>query len=277
EPYGALLQPALQAPSPSCTCCDPATWSDLHCAKKALDALERLLTEHAAEVAAVIIEPLCQAAAGMRFYPPQYLKGLRQACDRNDVLLIADEIAVGFGRTGRTFACDHASMVPDLLCLGKALTAGYLPMSALVVRDAVHDVFRGASHSSRVLWDGHTFCGNPITAAAAVAALEVYEKEQLPPAARMQLLRDGMHALEAHPAVAYQRSLGMIGMCAIKEEAGGAAYARGVCARALELGLFIRPLGEVLYLWPALNIEGGHLRQMFEILIDALDGKDGKA
>ena len=273
EPYGVLVHPAIQVPSPSCTCCDHKAWGEGHCAHSALRELERTLQRQSQEIAAIIVEPLCQAAAGMRFYPSDYLRELRRLCDQHEVLFIADEIATGFGRTGAMFACDHAGVVPDLMCLGKALTAGYLPMSALLARDAVFEAFQQGEYPRRVLWDGHTFCGNPITAAAAVATLEVYERLGLPQSAqaRMEQLNSGFAALAAgNDAVEYHRSLGMIGMCALRESAGGAARAKRACARALELGLFVRPLGEVLYLWPPLTVGREDLERMLAILAESV-------
>ena len=142
----------------------------------------------------MIVEPLCQAAAGMRIYPALYLQRLRALCTEYGIPLIVDEVAVGFGRTGAMFACEKAGIVPDIMTVGKGLTGGLLPMSAALVSDAIYDTFRADGGRSRTFFHGHTFCGNPITSALAVAALEIYEEEKiierLPE--RMRILEEGM-------------------------------------------------------------------------------------
>jgi len=270
-PYGRIVPPALIAPTPACACCaEPMAPGG--CAAKALDAMAQLLAEHAHETAAIMLEPLCQAAAGMRFYPAAYLTELRRLCDAHEALLIADEIAVGFGRTGTMFACDQAGIVPDMLCLGKALTGGYLPMSALVVRDTIFDSFRGDGIEKRVFWDGHTHCGNPITSALALAALDLIAELDIPQslAPRIAQLAAGFEHIATQDTVAYARTLGLIGVCAIREEAGGAVTAKRIAGEAMTRGLFIRPLGEVLYLWPPLTVTEQELGDMLHILHDAM-------
>lgn len=267
-PFADLVRPAWFAPSPH-------TRDDDAQARKAGDALAAMdahLAAHAPTTAAVIVEPLCQAASGIRIYPAQYLAGLRALCDKHRVLLIADEIATGLGRTGSWLACDQAGIVPDIVCLGKALTAGYLPLSAAVATGEVYDAFRAEPGGKRVFWDGHTFCGNPITAAAALAALDAFEAENVVAQARpgMARIRDSFAEMASVPGVAGHRALGMIAMLAVAPEAGGAEAAARAAARALELGLFIRPLGEVLYLWPPLTATGAELDEMTGILAQAL-------
>ncbi len=231
---------------------------------KAFESMESIIGEHHASLAGVIVEPLCQGAAGVRIYHPEYLRRLRALCDAYDLILIADEIAVGFGRTGKMFACDHAGITPDIMCFGKALTGGYLPMSATVVTSRVYDAFRSDAGMDRTLYDGHTFCGNPITAAAALAAIDAYEQLDIVnacgPAAEQ--LNGIIATVGAHESTAYHKTLGMIGMVAFTAESGGADFARRVGERAWDLGLFIRPLGDVLYLWPPLNVSEGELAEM---------------
>lgn len=267
EPYAALVKPALRAPSPFAAC-DSGDPEEEIASDRAFAAMERLVREHQHELAAVIVEPLCMGASGIRIYPPSYLKKLRALCDEYGVLLIADEIAVGFGRTGRMFACEVAEIVPDILCLGKALTAGHLPMSVAVATDRVFAAFRRPDETSRVFFDGHTFCGNPITSAAALAALDVMAELDIPAycAPRYAQLAGGMKRIGTLPSVAYQKSIGLIGMCAIAEAAGGAVLARRIVNRANENGLYIRPLGAVLYLWPPLTSTEAELGAMIEIL-----------
>ena len=143
-----------------------------------LAKLERLLAEHHARIAALVIEPLVQAAAGMIVHPRGYLRGVRELTRKYDVLLIADEVAVGFGRTGRMFACEHEGVSPDLLCIAKGLTGGYLPMAATLATDEIWQAFLGDYASGRTFFHGHTYGGNPLGAAAALATLDVFEEER---------------------------------------------------------------------------------------------------
>lgn len=266
DPYGGLVQPALQAPSPWSPSMDLAE-QDVQVAR-ALDAMRRLLETHADEVAGIVVEPLVQAAGGIRIYPPEYLRELRGLCDEFGVLLIADEIATGFWRTGTCFACEQAGIWPDIMLVGKALTAGYLPMSALLASDAIYDEFRARGDERIVFWDGHTFTGNPICAAAAIAALEAYAKLDIGTSMQSAatVLAEGFANLATRPEVEYHRSLGMIAMLSIREDAGGADAARAVCTLALEKGLFTRPLGPVVYLWPPLVTTHQEIAWMVAIL-----------
>jgi len=269
EAYGAILKPAMRAPSPHYRG-EEGPAAEAHLAA-AIAGLEALLEAEHETVAGLILEPLIQGAAGVRIYPAAYLTAARALCDRYEVLLILDEVATGFWRTGAAFACDVAGITPDILCLGKGLTGGSLPLSALVATERIYRPFV-PSEGGKVFWDGHTFCGNPITCAAALAALDLYEgldKEAL--AVREAALGAGMKRLAAHPAVAYSRSVGMAGMVALREEAGGAALAKAVCNRAIASGLYVRPLGEVIYLWPPLIIDGPSLEESLNILGTALE------
>ena len=140
--------------------------------------MELLLAAHRDEIAAVVIEPLVQCAAGMVMHPPGFLRGLRELTQANGVLLIADEVAVGFGRTGTMFACEQEDVVPDFLCLGKGLSGGYLPIAATMTNDEIYRAFLGEFSEGRTLHHGHTFSGNPLASAAALASLDVFENEQ---------------------------------------------------------------------------------------------------
>ncbi len=270
-PFGKLVVPAYQAKSPHCPCC-AYDKTEGHCALEAFTSMEALVRDHHKELAAVILEPLCQGAGGIRIYPAEYLRRVRALCDEYHVLLIADEIAVGFARTGSLWACEKAGIVPDILCTGKALTGGHMPMSAAIASDEIYDAFRGDGVAKRPFWDGHTYCGNPIASAVALAALAVYAEEDFVRngAPLRAQLKAGMEAIGALPGVAYQKSLGLIGMCAFTGEAGGAAFARRVSLKALELGLFIRPLGGVLYLWPPLTTTREELAQMLHCFQEAI-------
>src|SRR5436190_1775098 len=179
------------------------------------DQLERVLDFHAEEVAAVIVEPLVQGAAGIRIQPPGYLRRVRELCDRHEVLLICDEVATGFGRTGTMFACEQERVAPDLLCLGKGLTGGYLPLAATLTTERIYEGFLGAPEDARTFFHGHTFTGNPLACAAALASLEVFARDstllRLQP--KIRLLGELLADVAAMPEVAEVRGRGfMVGI-----------------------------------------------------------------
>src|SRR5205823_4355870 len=142
-------------------------------------ALEDVLREHASGIAAVCIEPIVQGAGGMLIQPAGFLHGVRELCDKYDVLLIADEVAVGFGRTGRMFACEHENVSPDLMCLAKGISGGYLPLAATLATQKIFDAFLGEPWEGRTFFHGHTYTGNPLACAAALASLDLFEKNNL--------------------------------------------------------------------------------------------------
>jgi adenosylmethionine-8-amino-7-oxononanoate aminotransferase len=228
-----------------------------------LDAVERLLAERHEEIAALVIEPLVQAAAGMIIHPPGYLSGVRELTRSYDVLLIADEVAVGFGRTGRLFACEHEDVSPDFLCLGKGLTGGYLPMAATLATNDVWRAFLGPSAAGRQFFHGHTFSGNPLSAAAALASLEVFEHEQvldkLP--AKIDRLAEHLARISRHPHVGDVRQCGLIaGIELVEDRATTQSFpwndqrGREVCRLAREQGVLLRPLGDIVVVMPPLAI-----------------------
>jgi len=276
RPFRAAVQPALRAMSPHCACC-PFGLRPASCGVKCFDSMNDLIAAHHARCTAVIVEPLCQAAAGMRVYPAAYLQRLREACDRYGLLLIADEIAVGFGRTGAMFACGLAGIRPDIMAVGKGLTGGLLPMSATLVTDAVYDTFRADARGAHTLHHGTTFCGNPITSACALAALAVYEEEhiiaQLATPARS--LQQGMARVAALLDDSPVSSVGMIAAVEIKASCGGAGRARKMVSHARNAGLLIRPLGATIYLWPPLNVAASDLARMLDILHESTHATSG--
>jgi adenosylmethionine-8-amino-7-oxononanoate aminotransferase len=235
--------------------------------------MERLLEEYRGEVAAVIMEPLVQGAAGMRMHPRGYLHGVRTLCDRHQVLLILDEVATAFGRTGTMFACEHEGVAPDLLCLAKGLTGGYLPLAATLATEEIYEGFLGEHEEFRTFFHGHTYTGNPLACAAALATLDVFEEERtldrLEP--KLELLTQLLEPLERHPAVAEVRQRGfMVGI----ELAGFPAQARmghRVTLEARKRGAIIRPLGDVIVLMPPLAIAAGELRRLVAITAAAID------
>lgn len=252
---------------------NPDDEQDKAYALEAFAKMRAIVEENHRSIAGVILEPMCLGAAGIRIYHPEYLRQVRALCDEYDLLLIADEIAVGFGRTGDMFACQTAGIEPDILCLGKALTAGYLPMSVAVANDKVYETFRSDAAQDRTFYDGHTYCGNPITSAAALAAIDIFTSEDVVDKAKPAAvyLRQQFELIAELDCIEYYKTLGTIAMVSIKPEAGGAAFARRVTKIAMEMGLFVRPLGEVLYLWPPLVVSNTHLEQMTNIFRAAIE------
>lgn len=244
-----------------------------------LGEMEALLAEHHRELAAVVMEPLVQGAAGMIMHPPGFLAGVRRLTQQYDVLLICDEVATGFGRTGRMFACEHESVSPDILCLGKGLTGGYLPMAATVASGRIWQAFLGEATAGCQFFHGHTFGGNPLAAAAAIASLEVFEEEhtlaRLP--ARIDRLSEAIAPLADHPHVGDIRQRGMmVGIELVEDRKtrrrfdSAAMHGRNVCRRATEAGVWIRPLGDVVVLMPPLSIRDAEIEQIGHTLCGAV-------
>ena len=244
-----------------------------------------MLAEHHRRIAAVVIEPLIQAAAGMMMHPPGYLRGVRELTRRFDVLLIADEVAVGFGRTGRMFACEHEGVTPDLLCLAKGLTGGYLPMAATLATEAIWQAFLGSYAESRTFYHGHTYGGNPLAAAAALATLDIFEDEQtlarLPP--KVARLEAHLARMARLPHVGDVRQRGLIAAVELVRDAGAAEpypweEKRGlrVCDFARTQGVLLRPLGNVIVIMPPLAIALAELDQIAQAVEQGNSGGDGK-
>lgn len=236
-----------------------------------LQQFEGVLCDRHHEIAAVVLEPLLQCAAGMVAHPEGFLRGVRDLTRRYEVLLIADEVAVGFGRTGTLFACDREDVAPDFLCLGKGLTAGYITMAATLTTDEIWEAFLGSYEESKAFFHGHTFGGNPLAAAVALANLEVFEEEhtlaELP--AKVQRMSEHLAELQNHPHVGDIRQVGMIaGIELVRDRATKEPYpwteqrGRRVCDLALEQGVWIRPLGNVVVVMPPLAIRIEELDQI---------------
>ncbi|HSJ18927.1 MAG TPA: adenosylmethionine--8-amino-7-oxononanoate transaminase [Solirubrobacterales bacterium] len=234
--------------------------------------LERVLDLHGEQVAAVIVEPLVQGAAGIRVQPPGYLRRVRELCDRHDVLLICDEVATGFGRTGTMFACEQERVAPDFLCLGKGLTGGYLPLAATLTTERVHDGFLGEHEDYRTFFHGHTFTGNPLACAAAIASLDAFEHEhtlaRLQP--KIRLLRDLLEPVAAMPEVADVRGRGLMVGIDLGDHEPALRLGQRVVAQARGRGAIVRPLGDVVVLMPPLAISQSDLRRLVEITAAAI-------
>ena len=230
--------------------------------------MEALLAAHGDEVAAVIVEPLVQGAAGMLLQPAGYLRDVRALCDAHDVFLICDEVATGFGRTGRMFACEHEAVTPDFLCLAKGLTGGYMPLAATLTNERVHDGFLGEFEEFKTFFHGHTYTGNPLACAAALATLDVFARERTIDRLQSKIAVFAS-ALERHIApladVVEIRRCGF--MCGIELRPRPVADRVGqrVTLAARRRGAIVRPLGDVIVLMPALSIEESELVRLVEI------------
>ncbi len=235
--------------------------------------LERVLDLHAEEIAAVIVEPLVQGAAGVRVQPPGYLRRVRELTERHGVLLVCDEVATGFGRTGTMFACEQERVSPDFLCLGKGLTGGYLPLAATLTTERVYDGFLGAPEEARTFFHGHTFTGNPLACAAALASLDAFESEgtlvRLQP--KIRLFGDLLAELADLPEVAEVRGRGLMAGIDLGEHDPALRLGHRVALEARERGAIVRPLGDVVVLMPPLTIEKLELRRLIEVVTASIE------
>ncbi|MFH0909504.1 MAG: adenosylmethionine--8-amino-7-oxononanoate transaminase [bacterium] len=260
KPFQPLLIPADRLPFPGGPAGAGPSGGTSSRSSAFEDAL-RILDPHAHEYAAVIVEPLVQGAAGMRMYGADWLKKLADWCKANGVLLIVDEIATGFGRTGTLFALEQAGIDPDIVCVGKALSAGYLPISATIVKDTIYATF-GDQPVDHTLQHGHTFSGNPICAAAALAALDVYTAPDFLPEVRRKSSLLASTRDTRHPP----RILGLIAAV----ELGNIGHARLVRESLVACGVLLRPLGNVVYIMPPLIISDNELTVLAQEVATAI-------
>ena len=276
--YAPLLAEALFAPSPDAYLAQPGE-SPAECAARAADALAALLDRHAGEVCAVIVEPRVQCAGGMRMHHPDYLTRVRELCDASGAFLIADEIAVGFGRTGTLFASEQSGVMPDLLCLSKGLTGGFMPLAAVLATQAIYDGFLDDSRE-RAFLHSHSYTGNPLACAAALASLAVFRDDDI--LARNRITARGMatlaEPLAAHHHVADVRQAGMVLAFELTRD-GDKATPFPAAARvglkayraALARGVVLRPLGDVLYWMPPYCVDEEHLQLLADVTRHAIE------
>ncbi len=276
--YHPLLMTSLPVPSPDCFLREPGqSWAE-HSMQR-FDAMREALDRHHEEVCAVIVEPLVQCAGSMRMYDPVYLARLRTACDEYGVHLIADEIAVGFGRTGTMFACEQAGIGPDFLCLSKGLTGGYLPLSVVLTREEVYHAFYDDYPRMTAFLHSHSYTGNPLACRAALATLDIFEQDRV--IERNTALAGALAAAGArfadHPHVAEVRQRGMIlAIEMVKDRRTREPYPwqerRGwrVHRHALERGVLLRPLGDVIYFMPPYVITPEEIEYLAQVAWDGL-------
>ncbi|MBP6514207.1 MAG: adenosylmethionine--8-amino-7-oxononanoate transaminase [Steroidobacteraceae bacterium] len=278
--YQPLLMDVITVPSPDCYHREAGESWEQH-SRRMFEAMEHTLAEHAHEVAAVIVEPLVQCAGNMRMYHPAYLALLREACDRHGVHLIADEIAVGFGRSGTMFACEQAGIRPDFMCLSKGLTGGYLPLSVVLTTDEVYSAFYDDYARLSAFLHSHSYTGNPLACAAALATLDIFASDDVITANRSlaATMREAVEAqLGDHPNVAEIRQTGMIlAVEWVKDRRTRECFdwreRRGLrlYQHALSRGALLRPIGNVVYFMPPYVITPGQLGFLAEVAREGID------
>lgn len=271
--FAPLLFETLPAPSPCCFYCQlgiPET-----CEMACAEAVEQLLAEQQEEIAAMIVEPLVQGAAGMLTQPQGYLQRIREITKRYNVLLIVDEVATGFGRTGRMFACEHAGVSPDLMTMAKGITAGYLPLAATLATEEIYNAFLGERASQKTFFHGHSYTGNPLACAAALANLEVFSSERVIAGleSKITIARNRLEQLRNLPHVADIRQCGlMIGIDIMADPAKRNPYpaelsvGHRICMAARSKGLIIRPLGDIVVFMPPLASTSEDIESMLTII-----------
>lgn len=278
--YKPLMMNTFRAAGPDCYRC-PYGKSREMCAAECFDSLERVVTEHADEICGVIIEPLVQCAAGMKIYPPVYLKKLRRLCTKHNIHFIADEIAVGFGRTGKMFACEHAGISPDMMCVSKGITAGYLPLSLVVTTDAIFSAFYADYAELKAFLHSHSYTGNALACAVARESLRIFHDEDVLARneIKARMISEKVATLfNAHPYVGEYRQQGMIGALElVADKKTKAAFdwqkrvGYGIYRIALEKGVLLRPLGNVIYFMPPYIVEEEDIEKMVSVALASIN------
>ena len=278
ERFHSLLFPTIAIDAPYCYRC-PLQLTFPSCRIACLDQLEQLLTTQHHEIAAVVIEPLVQGVAGIITAPSGYLSRIRDLCTKHQVLMIADEVATGFGRTGRMFACEHESVTPDLLALAKGMTGGYLPLAATLATEDIYRAFLGEYHEGKTFFHGHSFTGNALGCAAALANLQIFRTERTlrNVQRRIPILQKLLRTLNSLQHVGDVRQSGyMVGIELVKDRKNKTPFpltdriGHKVTMECRQRGLLIRPIGNVLVLMPPLSVNATHLKRMVTILTESI-------
>lgn len=271
--YQPMLMDTIRVEAPDCYRCPYGKHRD-SCSCECFEHAEKAFVEYAEETAAIIVEPLLQGSAGMRMYPPLYLKKLRALCDKYDVLLIADEIATGFGRTGKMFACDHAGITPDIMCVSKGLTGGYMPMAITITTQKIFDAFYADYSEGKAFMHSHTYSGNPLGCACALAVQRIFREDNILENAKKRAVYLNNRLTErlgGYKHTGEIRHLGLINAIELvknpETKEGFDSSARTgyqIYKKALERGLLLRPLGDVLYFNPPLIINEDEIDEAVE-------------
>lgn len=276
--FKPLMFKTIQAPSPYCYRCESGCSKD-SCNMECIDALENLMKENAGFIAGLVIEPLLQGAGGMIVQPAGFLKRVREMCDCYDILMIADEVATGFGRTGTMFACNHEDVVPDIMALSKGIAAGYLPLAVTVTTDKVYSAFLGEYLELKTFFHGHTFTGNPLACAVALRSLQLYEEDNLLVNIQLKIsyLKKRLNDFAAMPHVGDVRQCGMAaGIELVEDKKNGKGYSWEekvgirVCLEARKRGVFSRPLGNTVVIFPPLVISEKELDMLLAVLMESI-------
>ncbi|MBC2580967.1 adenosylmethionine--8-amino-7-oxononanoate transaminase [Clostridium sp. DJ247] len=277
--YKPLLLDVIRADGPDCFRCKYNS-DRYNCNAECFEAIEKVIEEKHEEITAVIIEPMVQGAAGMKIYSPEYLKKLRKLCDEYDINLIADEIAVGFGRTGEMFACNHAKISPDIMCVSKGLTAGYMPLSLVLTTDKIYNVFYDEYSTMKAFLHSHSYSGNALGCAVAVETLKIFEEENIleKNKRKSSIIREKLEeSFKNIPYVGEYRQIGMIGAIELvrdkktkeafhwKERVGYEIY-----KIALSKGVLLRPLGNIIYFMPPYVINEQQIDYMINTARDSI-------
>lgn len=280
--YKKIFKPmvfdTIQVPAPYCYRC-PKNCKQGSCSIECIEYVEETFKKHHKEIAAMIVEPLVQGAAGMRIYPPKYLKKVRELCTEYNILMIDDEVAMGFGRTGKYFAYEHASIEPDIFCAAKGITAGYMPLAVTITNDKIYNAFYDDFSTVKAFYHGHSFTGNPLACAVAVENLKIMEEENIIEQIQVKskVLKNALEKFKDLKHVGDVRHIGMIGAIELvkdketkepfkfKERIGHKVY-----LKALELGAILRPIGNVIYFIPPYIITDEEIEKLTTIAYDSI-------
>lgn len=277
--FSPLLFSTIEAPAPYCYRCPLGKDDPQTCNLACLDKLEQLMQQHQNQLAGMMLEPLLQGAGGMIVHPQGYLQGVRKLCDRYGLLMITDEVATGFGRTGKMFACEHEEVVPDIMAISKGLCAGYLPIAATMATSKIYDAFSGNYAELKTFFHGHTFTGNPLACAVALKSLELFEKNSLlhNVQQRAEQLAEQLRQISALPHVGNVRQIGLAaGIELVQDKNSRQEYPweqkQGirVCVAARKHGVFSRPLGNTVVVFPPLSITADELTLLMNGLQKAI-------
>jgi adenosylmethionine-8-amino-7-oxononanoate aminotransferase len=277
--YRPLLMNTLKAAGPDCYRCRFGNTRE-SCDVECFIDMEKMVLQNHQEICGIIIEPLIQCAAGMKIYPPAYLRRLRELCTQYDIHLIADEIAVGFGRTGKMFACEHAAISPDIMCLSKTLTAGYMPLSLVVTTDNIYQAFYGDYIKQNAFMHSHSYTGNPIACAIACESLDIFKDDDVLAKndLKSEFIAERVNGFARnHPHVGEFRQMGMIGALELVEEKRlrrafdwEKRVGYGIYKIALGKGVLLRPLGNVIYFMPPYIVEKKDIELMADVAIQSI-------